>query len=96
MCSTISTATARVAVFRLRAAASSLVEFNRQRIKVLAAIQGLNTDVIGLLEVENDGNGANSATADIVNGLNASAGAGTMGIRPRPGLKLRRHAWRHR
>jgi predicted extracellular nuclease len=56
--------------------ADSLNEFNRQRAKVLAAVRTLNADVVGLLEIENDGGGANSAIQDLVNGLNASAGAG--------------------
>lgn len=57
--------------------ADSLAEFNRQRDKVIAAILGTEADVIGLLEIENDGYGALSAIQDLVNGLNAIAGAGT-------------------
>lgn len=57
--------------------ADSAVEFGRQRAKIIAAIQQLNADVVGLIEMENDGDGPNSAIADLVNGLNAVAGAGT-------------------
>lgn len=57
--------------------AENLTEFNRQRDKTIAAILRLNADVVGLIEIENDGYGANSAIQDLVNGLNAVAGAGT-------------------
>jgi uncharacterized protein len=57
--------------------ANTLTEFNRQRTKIIAAISQLNADVIGLMEIENDGNSGTSAIADLVNGLNAVAGAGT-------------------
>ncbi|MBD2359688.1 ExeM/NucH family extracellular endonuclease [Anabaena minutissima FACHB-250] len=57
--------------------ADNLTEFNRQRDKTIAAILGLDADVVGLIEIENDGYGANSAIQDLVNGLNAVAGAGT-------------------
>ena len=64
--------------------ANSLIEFNRQRAKTIAAISGLNADVVGLLEMENDGTGTNSAVQDLVNGLNAAAGPGTWAIIPDP------------
>jgi predicted extracellular nuclease len=57
--------------------ADTAVEFGRQRSKIISAIQQLNADVVGLIEMENDGDGANSAIADLVNGLNAAMGAGT-------------------
>ena len=57
--------------------ANTLAEFNRQRTKIINAIKQLNADVVGLIEIENDGSGAQSAVADLVNGLNAAAGAGT-------------------
>ncbi len=57
--------------------ADNPTEFARQRAKVLAAVLGLNADVVGLLEVENDGNEPTSAIQDLIDGLNASAGAGT-------------------
>jgi predicted extracellular nuclease len=62
--------------------ADTAVEFSRQRAKIVAAIQQLNTDVVGLIEIENDGDGANSAIADLVNGLNTATGAGTYAFVP--------------
>lgn len=60
--------------------ADNLVEFNRQRDKIIQAILGIDADVLGLIEIENDGYGANSAIQDLVNGLNAVAGAGTYAL----------------
>lgn len=57
--------------------ADNLTEFNRQRDKTIQAIIGSGADVLGLIEIENDGYGANSAIQDLVNGLNAVSGAGT-------------------
>ena len=57
--------------------AHTLVEFNRQRAKIIAAISQLNADVIGLMEIENDGSSSTSAIADLVNGLNAATSSGT-------------------
>jgi predicted extracellular nuclease len=57
--------------------ANTLSEFTRQRTKISNALFTLNADVIGLIEIENDGDGPNSAVADLVNALNATAGAGT-------------------
>ena len=49
-------------------------EFVRQRAKIISAITALNADVIGLIEIENDGDGPDSAVADLVAGLNEAAG----------------------
>jgi predicted extracellular nuclease len=57
--------------------ANSLAEFNRQRAKIISAITQINADVVGLLEMENDGTGTNSAIQDLVNGLNTVLGTGT-------------------
>ncbi len=57
--------------------ATNATEFARQRTKIIAAIKALNADVVGLLEMENDGDGANSAIADLVRGLNEATAAGT-------------------
>lgn len=62
--------------------ADTAVEFSRQRAKIIAAIQQLNADVVGLIEVENDGDGPNSAIADLVNGLNAATASGTYAFVP--------------
>lgn len=51
--------------------ASTADEFTRQRTKILTAMAELDADIIGLMEIENDGYGPNSAIADLVNGLNA-------------------------
>lgn len=64
-------------VFPTSRGADSLNEFNRQRSKVIAALTGLNADVIGLLEIQNNANHATPAVQDLINGLNAIAGAGT-------------------
>ncbi|MGB0385309.1 MAG: ExeM/NucH family extracellular endonuclease [Ardenticatenaceae bacterium] len=53
--------------------ADTPTEFTRQRDKIIAAILSLDADVIGLMEIENDGYGAHSAIQDLVNGLNAAA-----------------------
>ncbi|WP_428263597.1 ExeM/NucH family extracellular endonuclease [Haliangium sp.] len=57
--------------------ADSAQEFQRQRDKIIAAITAMEADVIGLMEIENDGYGSLSAIQDLVNGLNAAAPSGT-------------------
>jgi len=49
-------------------------EFDRQSAKIVSAITGLNADVIGLMEIENDGYGTNSALAQLTNMLNTAHG----------------------
>jgi predicted extracellular nuclease len=53
--------------------ADTVEEFNRQRDKIIAAILGADAHIIGLMEIENDGYGENSAIADLVAGLNAAS-----------------------
>ncbi len=55
--------------------ASTAVEFAKQRDKIIAAISAMNADLVGLLEIENDGFSEQSAIADLVRGLNDKAGA---------------------
>ncbi len=55
--------------------ADTLDELNRQRAKLVSAIMGLDADVLGLIEIENNVN--DDALIDLVNSLNAEAGAGT-------------------
>ncbi len=55
--------------------ANQPLEFTRQRDKLLAALAGLNGDIVGLNELENTP-GVDPA-ADVVAGLNAMLGAGT-------------------
>lgn len=57
--------------------ANSAEEFERQWPKTVAGILATGADIIGLVELENDGYGPESAIQDLVNRLNASAGAGT-------------------
>ena len=54
--------------------ASTEFEFDRQRAKVLAALEGLDADVIGLMEIENNDS---ASVESIVDGLNEDLGAGT-------------------
>ena len=61
--------------------ADNLNEFNRQRAKILAALAGLDADVVGLMEVQNNGN---FAVQNLVNGLNALKGPGTYAAVPLP------------
>jgi predicted extracellular nuclease len=55
--------------------AESLLEFQRQLPKTTAAILGLGADIVGYLEMENDGFGAGSAVGQLVEALNGQAGA---------------------
>jgi len=57
--------------------AATLTDFERQRDKLVKALVGLNADIIGLMEIENDGFGPQSAIYDIVRGMNAAAPIGT-------------------
>ncbi|MFC5847088.1 ExeM/NucH family extracellular endonuclease [Deinococcus petrolearius] len=68
--------------------AEDCTEFLRQRTKTVGAILGLNPDVLGLLEMQNDfDKGANSSVADLVGALNDAAGAGTYAY-VNPGAKV--------
>jgi predicted extracellular nuclease/uncharacterized protein YjiK/2',3'-cyclic-nucleotide 2'-phosphodiesterase (5'-nucleotidase family) len=57
--------------------ANTSTEFTRQRDKIIQVIVTSGADVMGLMELENNGFGSTSAIQDLVNGLNAVAGAGT-------------------
>lgn len=57
--------------------ANSATEFQRQRAKTIAALVTMNADVVGLMEIENDGYGPTSAVQDLVNGLNDATAPGT-------------------
>jgi uncharacterized protein len=57
--------------------ASSPQEFERQWRKTVAAVLGLAADVIGVVEVENDGYGPRSAIAHLAERLNAATAPGT-------------------
>ena len=57
--------------------AKTAADFQRQRTKILLALQQLNADIVGLTEIENDGTGSASAIQDLVDGLNKLMGADT-------------------
>ncbi len=54
--------------------ANNLAEFERQQAKIVAALVALNADVVGLMEIQNNGN---TAANNLVTALNAAMGAGT-------------------
>lgn len=51
--------------------ADSLAELETQRDKIVSALTEIDADVVGLIEIENDG-GPTQATADLVEALNAT------------------------
>ena len=53
--------------------ADTLSEYNRQRDKLVVALGGLDADIIGLMEIEND-SGPNSAVAQLTAALNTYLG----------------------
>ncbi len=57
--------------------ANNALEFDRQRAKIVSALLALDADIVGVIEIENDGYGPESALADLVSALNAVVGAGT-------------------
>ncbi len=57
--------------------ADNLEEFIRQSSKIVAALVDINADIVGLMELENDGFADNSAIADLVNKLNQQLGDNT-------------------
>ncbi len=52
--------------------ANNLAEFNRQQAKIVNAIKALNADVVGLMEIQNNGS---TAVQNLVNALNAAYGS---------------------
>jgi predicted extracellular nuclease len=65
--------------------ADSAAEFVRQRDKIINAILALDADVIGLMEIENNGS---VAISDLVAGLNDASGPGTYAYIPDPAIGL--------
>jgi predicted extracellular nuclease len=55
-------------------------EFRRQKSKIIAAIVAMDADVVGLMEIENNGFDDESAIADLVANINAEMGEGTYAI----------------
>jgi predicted extracellular nuclease len=56
--------------------ANTEAEFARQQAKLVEAITGTGADVLGLMEMQNNGFGEGSAIDSLVDALNAKAGAG--------------------
>ncbi|HSM23084.1 MAG TPA: ExeM/NucH family extracellular endonuclease, partial [Rubrivivax sp.] len=54
--------------------ASTSAEMKRQRAKLVASLAALQSDVVALMELENDGYGPDSAIAQLVAALNAQLG----------------------
>ncbi|WP_051786415.1 ExeM/NucH family extracellular endonuclease [Endozoicomonas numazuensis] len=54
-----------------RGAGSNEADFNKQRTKIINAMIEMDADIIGLMEIENNGFGQASAIQDLINGLNA-------------------------
>jgi uncharacterized protein len=54
--------------------ANNLVEFQRQRAKIVEAMAAINADVLGLMEMQNN---ASTAVQNLVDALNARVGAAT-------------------
>jgi predicted extracellular nuclease len=54
--------------------ANTATEFARQKAKIVSALVGLNADVIGLIEIENDGYSNTSAIAELTAALNSATG----------------------
>ncbi|HAE85610.1 MAG TPA: hypothetical protein DCG78_03760 [Anaerolineaceae bacterium] len=62
--------------------ADTAEELTRQRAKILAALSGIDADIFGIIEIENDrplgeGESPDYAVADLVAGLNDTFGEGT-------------------
>ena len=53
--------------------ATTLSEFNRQSVKIAAAVCAMGADVLGLLEIENDGGEIASALTELTDRVNAQA-----------------------
>jgi predicted extracellular nuclease len=55
--------------------ADTPTEFSRQKTKIVNALAGLNADVIGVIEIENDGYDTYSAIAELTAALNTATGS---------------------
>ena len=65
--------------------ASSAAQFERQSAKTVAELQGLNADIVGLMEVENNGE---TTVNELVKRLNAAYGAEVYAAVPPPATGL--------
>jgi predicted extracellular nuclease len=59
--------------------ADNLAEFQRQRAKIVAALAAIDADVVGLIEIQNNGD---AAVSNLVDALNAAVGASTYAVVP--------------
>ncbi len=57
--------------------ADTFSEYERQQAKIVAAILAMDADIIGLMELENDGFGPLSSIAQLTDALNDATGAST-------------------
>ncbi len=57
--------------------ATNAAEFTRQKDKIVQAIVGINADIFGLTEIENDADSSTSAINTLVSAINTIVGAGT-------------------
>jgi predicted extracellular nuclease len=64
--------------------ATNQAELDRQTAKIAAAITAIDADVLGLMEIENDGSGPESAVQELVDALNAATAPGTYAVVPDP------------
>ena len=55
--------------------AESEIEFARQQAKIVSAIVAMSADVLGLVEIENDGYSSEAAIATLVDSVNAELGS---------------------
>ena len=62
--------------------ADSASELARQQAKLVTAINSMNADVVGLIEIENNGFGASSAIQTLVDALNADTGSTVYAVLP--------------
>jgi predicted extracellular nuclease/endonuclease I len=60
--------------------ANTPVEFERQKVKTVAAIAAMDADIVGLMEIENNGFSEGSAINDLVSAINVKMGEGTYSI----------------
>ncbi len=74
--------------------AATAEQFAIQKSKIVAAINGLDAEIVSLMEIENSiklGGTVDAALADLVDGLNADAGSEVWAYVPDPGRSARRH-----
>ena len=57
--------------------ADNAEEFDRQQVKTVAALVAMDADIVGLMEIENNGFGESAAITDLVTRLNQALGEGT-------------------